>query len=269
MMGLLLVAALVFAATTAQSFFSSQTMMHVVLDAPVGELLAGLTLYAAVSYLTFVHTKADLLLRFLPGLIALLGTNVLLALGLGTALGLSNGSIALATSFVEMYNEAFSWMALVYTIRTLGVAPGQIVGLFLVGEGCTEALLRGLVHSHAVSDSTIILLVVLAVCIFFVVVLQRFYDAYCQLEKDRCAGLSGVRKDTNDKCNELAERYGLSSRESDVFVLLARGYGRRYIADELFIAEGTVSTHINRIYSKMGVHTKQEFLNLVQAMRND
>lgn len=88
-------------------------------------------------------------------------------------------------------------------------------------------------------------------------------------DQDRCTGRGEVRRDTNDGCDGPAERYGLSSRENDVFMLLARGHGRRYIADELFIAEGTVSTHINRIYSKMGVHTKQEFLNLVQAGRKD
>ena len=62
---------------------------------------------------------------------------------------------------------------------------------------------------------------------------------------------------------EIAARYGLSSRETEVFMLLAQGRSRRYISDELFIAEGTVANHTGRVYEKLGVHSKQELLSLV------
>ena len=48
-----------------------------------------------------------------------------------------------------------------------------------------------------------------------------------------------------------------------MFLLLAQGRSRRFIADELFITEGTESKHSQRIYEKLGVHSKQELLSVV------
>ena len=61
----------------------------------------------------------------------------------------------------------------------------------------------------------------------------------------------------------LAERHGLTERETDVFILLAQGRSRKFICDELFIADGTASSHISRVYDKLGVHSKQELLSFV------
>ena len=48
-----------------------------------------------------------------------------------------------------------------------------------------------------------------------------------------------------------------------MFLLLAQGRSRRFICEELFIADGTASTYISRVYEKLGVHSKQELLSLV------
>lgn len=45
----------------------------------------------------------------------------------------------------------------------------------------------------------------------------------------------------------------LSSREIDVLKLVAKGAGNREIADQLYIAEATVKSHLIRIYGKLGV----------------
>ena len=66
-------------------------------------------------------------------------------------------------------------------------------------------------------------------------------------------------------CDEVAAQYGLSRRESDVFRLLARGYSSPKIQTELYIAQGTVNFHTRNIYAKLGVHSKQELIDLVRA----
>ncbi len=48
-----------------------------------------------------------------------------------------------------------------------------------------------------------------------------------------------------------------------MFLLLAQGRTRRFICDELFVADGTASTYISRVYDKFGVHSKQELLTCV------
>jgi DNA-binding NarL/FixJ family response regulator len=45
----------------------------------------------------------------------------------------------------------------------------------------------------------------------------------------------------------------LSSREIDVLTLVAKGASNRQIADQLFVTEATVKTHLIHIYSKLNV----------------
>lgn len=50
----------------------------------------------------------------------------------------------------------------------------------------------------------------------------------------------------------------LSPREAEVLQLIARGTANRRIANELFIGESTVKTHIIHIFSKLGVKGRAE-----------
>ncbi|SOD59497.1 two component transcriptional regulator, LuxR family [Streptomyces zhaozhouensis] len=48
----------------------------------------------------------------------------------------------------------------------------------------------------------------------------------------------------------------LTAREREVLARLAEGLGNREIARALFLSEGTVKTHLGRVYAKLGVHTR-------------
>jgi DNA-binding NarL/FixJ family response regulator len=50
----------------------------------------------------------------------------------------------------------------------------------------------------------------------------------------------------------------LSDRETEVLVLLARGWSNRKIAQELVISEVTVRTHVGRVLVKLGVSNRVE-----------
>lgn len=63
---------------------------------------------------------------------------------------------------------------------------------------------------------------------------------------------------------EVAAAHGLSKRETEVFLLLAKGRDTAYIQEKLFISSGTVCSHRDRIYRKLGIHSKQELLDLVE-----
>ena len=65
-------------------------------------------------------------------------------------------------------------------------------------------------------------------------------------------------------CDELAEKYKLSPRQTEIFLLLARGRNVQFIRDELVLSTPTVKSHIYNIYQKMGVHSHQELINLVE-----
>jgi two-component system, NarL family, response regulator LiaR len=45
----------------------------------------------------------------------------------------------------------------------------------------------------------------------------------------------------------------LSQRENEVLKYIVRGLSNKEIAEKLFVSENTVKTHVNNIYSKLGV----------------
>lgn len=66
----------------------------------------------------------------------------------------------------------------------------------------------------------------------------------------------------HENCARLGDEFGLTAREREVFVLLAHGRNGRYIMDHLVISRNTAKSHIKHIYSKLGVHSHQELIDL-------
>ncbi len=76
---------------------------------------------------------------------------------------------------------------------------------------------------------------------------------------------SAVPDPLTERCRQVSCEYGLSSRETEVMELIARGYTGPAIAEMLFISENTMRTHNKRIYAKLDIHKKQELLQLINA----
>lgn len=70
-------------------------------------------------------------------------------------------------------------------------------------------------------------------------------------------------------CREIAKLYRLSPRETEIFFLVAKGRNADYVQQKLVISTHTAKTHIANIYHKLGVHSSQEVLNLVEAFREE
>ncbi len=73
-----------------------------------------------------------------------------------------------------------------------------------------------------------------------------------------------VRERVGRRVEAYASARGLTPREAQVMARLARGHTAAAIADELGMAENTAWAHIKRIYAKLGVHGKQELIELVE-----
>ena len=54
------------------------------------------------------------------------------------------------------------------------------------------------------------------------------------------------------------ELYGLTAREEEVLGLLAQRKTVPTIAEDMFLAQGTVKAHVQHIYQKMDVHSRAE-----------
>lgn len=80
------------------------------------------------------------------------------------------------------------------------------------------------------------------------------------------AGTAAPAPDQLDEnCARLSDEFGLTAREREVFVLLAHGRNGRYIMDHLVISRNTAKSHIKHIYSKLGVHSHQELIDLATS----
>lgn len=95
---------------------------------------------------------------------------------------------------------------------------------------------------------------------------------------DRSGAIAGKQADEPDhgqgrwkmRCEAVARQYGLSARETEVFMLLAKGRGIEHIQGKLCISGHTVKSHIYNIYRKMGIGSREELLDAVEnAQRED
>ncbi|NTU89547.1 MAG: helix-turn-helix transcriptional regulator [Actinobacteria bacterium] len=65
---------------------------------------------------------------------------------------------------------------------------------------------------------------------------------------------------------DLSASHKLSKREKDVFRCLAMGYDSAAISKKLSVSWNTVRTHTGNVYNKLGVHSRQELIGLVDAL---
>lgn len=112
------------------------------------------------------------------------------------------------------------------------------------------------------------------VLVFLMVVEPAFipYMSYVAIEQlaSRLDGQGEGGSDERDaagswrqRCAAVCQAGDLSPRESEVFLLLAKGRNAEHIANELFISQHTARTHIYRIYRKLSVNSQQELIDLV------
>lgn len=71
-----------------------------------------------------------------------------------------------------------------------------------------------------------------------------------------------------DALDLLRERFGLSAKEAQTVSEYSSGRSARYLADQAMISEHTVKTYLRRAYAKLGVHSRQELLDLMGELQS-
>lgn len=75
-------------------------------------------------------------------------------------------------------------------------------------------------------------------------------DAYAAADQQRTRGVSSY----------FAHRYGLSSREEEILVLVVDGMSNQLIASHLQVSIGTIKTHTHHIFEKTGTANRGELI---------
>lgn len=143
---------------------------------------------------------------------------------------------------------------------TLGIGLGQ--GAVQLGTLLGNIAVSNLVTVNDVSGFRLTLCALVAVATVFVPCIDSPFERRDQ-RGPVPAPTDAVVK--NVAC--IADRYGLSPREREVVELLAQGRSQPYIRDCLVLSKSTVATHVRHIYAKLGIHTRQELIDLVNEPR--
>ncbi len=75
----------------------------------------------------------------------------------------------------------------------------------------------------------------------------------------------GVGTALKTKAGLVADHYELTPRQAEVLICLSQGRNANYIADKFIISAHTAKSHIYNIYNKLGIHSQQELLDIVEA----
>lgn len=155
---------------------------------------------------------------------------------------------------VRQQKNAFSTLAKSCAIQWTGLTLGFAVGCAAAGY-FTPAL--------ALSSTIIV-----AVCII-VLTLSRLivFNQHVSVMLIEARTNDDIGNMMEESLAFIAERYALSQRETQVFMMMARGRSVPYIGNTLVLSESTVKTHARNIYRKLGVENRQEFLDTVEKER--
>lgn len=80
------------------------------------------------------------------------------------------------------------------------------------------------------------------------------------------AAQGGIVESIFVRAHLAADAYRLSTREEEVLAYLLRGRSLASIAEELYVSQNTVKTHVNHIYKKLDVHTREELMKLTEEL---
>lgn len=134
---------------------------------------------------------------------------------------------------------------------------GAALGLLLWDATCVGIGTEGL---RAVSSVAAFLIVVAAVS------LERPQFGWGNVRPGTTADLQAEPAASyGDALLRIKADYGLSPREVDVCSLLGRGRNRQFVADELGISLETAKTHATNVYRKLGIHSQQELLDVIET----
>ena len=163
--------------------------------------------------------------------------------------------------------NVFLWGVLVAACRRSRIAPAPVLAVLyaslLAVSGCVANLIGPLAARIIPSDGESSLVAITAFLTLVLVLVSLLFLGKTAFRADE--GGEGAPATQPDAISDrLAAKFDLSLREAEVTALLARGYSVQRVADALFISTHTVQSHMKSIYRKLGVHKKQELIELVE-----
>ena len=189
------------------------------------------------------------------------------------ALGLLSISAWGPTRLAQVFVSASAVLVFMFTEylliqigRRAVFAPGVVLGAGFAVVSLLDWAVRGVVvvTGATVDGALFVPLLLFAILVTIVFFLPARSPGMQLLTAEFAVQGRHPRHGTEARCRRVAHDHGLAARETEVLLLLARGRSIPYIAETLYLTENTAKTYRQRIYAKLGVHSKQELLDLVE-----
>jgi DNA-binding CsgD family transcriptional regulator len=158
------------------------------------------------------------------------------------------------------------WWSILGEMLELGINPAKIMGVGL-STNVLGVLLGGLIGNEvAGGQSQNPTLLALGVVCVTLIMLPPLHTRLTTLLKNH-AYLTIITEMPAQEQTRLICEFNitekLTEREGEIAALLIKGKTYRMIAGELHVSENTVKTHVKNIYSKAGVQSRTELMNLL------
>lgn len=176
--------------------------------------------------------------------------------------------------------EITLWVLLAHSVYEQSLSSVMVFGLStllvrVIPHYCGKFLIPAIVANAelVVMDNLPAVVVVMAFLLMATTVLFINARLFSQLRTEEKLAdgnaleeeqLANAVSPLEEHAHELAEQSGLTPRETQVMLLMAQGFSYQKIADELVISLGTTQGHAKNVYRKLGVHTKQELIDVVR-----
>ncbi len=142
------------------------------------------------------------------------------------------------------------------------LAIGTLYGFVLFGDMIGTAIETYL--PDALSGVFVTIVIVCAVDALIFLQDPTYENVMGNVEKPREQVPLGKKRRVS-QAQKLKELKGLSDREYDVLLEIQRGQSAQKIAEHMFLSVHTVRGHIQSIYTKCGVHSRDELVDLMSA----
>ena len=200
--------------------------------------------------------------------------------------------VALGSDFATVSRVGFTLLMLLFSLqaaRWSGETPHRLVGLFLFVPEAISALVRYIVvplalHRSGIEMSAfipyagigIIFVLIVAILAFLANLLLGQMGAGGTTTESatigkpngpegaapRVAEAPAVMSDVA-ALNQIARDYGLTARETQAASYISKGYSLEKTAELLGVSINTVRTHTRSVYTKLGIHARQELIDVL------
>lgn len=173
-------------------------------------------------------------------------------------------TVAAITMGCQLFCRAIIWITFMECVRQLRIPPFRINGIACLFNVAGSLLFSGTASFGIGEEDLVIGIVYVLLCVTVIAIalpsigsVGSFGAAERRAHRESDDSDDSVALPSRT-LHSFASAHGVSAREEEVLALLLDGCTRGQIERLLGLSEGTVRTHVNAVYRKVDVHSKEQ-----------